>query len=227
MSHKSLFFSIPTARIKVSTLLKVAPIVVCGQGMSNDFRFGLGPSWDNDRCGAHVVANEIVAVPLCSLCPVRVDQTGGSGMPCSCDKCGSLRAARRGSAGQEARQGSPQGSPRGSATHASPPSGRGDTDLARPCRSRPDAGQQGRGGDANAMSPGPAAEEERLLANSSDGCEEEETLARAGAAFENGMEAYMREDPEVGGRREIVVFVRRCLCCCVKGNPEKAVHAMR
>lgn len=130
-------------------------------------------------------------------CPARVHHECilGSSTTC-CNKCGSLRAVAHGSATQEAGQGSPQGS----AAAASPASGRDATNLAHP-RHAPGAGR-GRGGSK--MSPGPTSEEERVLAG---GESWEESLARAGAAFESGMKAYMREDAEVGGRSRGVVFV--------------------
>lgn len=110
----------------------------------------------------------------------RYGTLGGS--CASCNKCGTLRAVGPGSAGREAGQDSPQGS----ATAASPPSGGDATKHAHP----PDTGD-GCGGAEVSLSPTTA---EKVPANS-EGCEE--GLARAGTAFENGVKAYMREDPEV------------------------------
>lgn len=105
----------------------------------------------------------------------------------SCNKCGSLPAIGPGSGAQQAEQSPPPGS----TTATRPPSGRGMTKLAHPPPLSSDAGG---GRDGTKTSLGPVAEKQVL--STSEGCEQ--SLARACAAFGNGMKAYMREDPEVG-----------------------------
>lgn len=148
----------------------------------------------SERKAAATVANKyILANPaFFSVCSVLADHAG-DGSSTSCNECGSLRAAGPGSESkpQAAGQGSPQGSASATATAASPQSAGGATILAHP-PPPPDTGD-GCGGGAK-MRLGPAAEEQALVFDS-EICEE--GLARAAAAFEDGMKAYMREDPEV------------------------------
>eukprot|EP00903_Cladosiphon_okamuranus_P012967 g12103.t1 len=116
-------------------------------------------------------------------------RSGGSSA--SCNKCGrdSQRPIVPRSASQEAGQGLPQAS----AAAATAP---GDRDVAKLAHLHhpPDTGHHGRGGAT--MGPvGTMADE--LTRAKRESCCQEESLARAGALFDRGMKAYMREDAEV------------------------------
>lgn len=149
--------------------------------------------FEQNYSSAHavVVANNRSSRRRVCSCLVRVHHVVG-GNSTSCYKCGrgSQRPIGPGSASKEAGQGPPQGS----VAIANGPGGRDAAKLAHP-RHPPDTGHHDRGG-ATMNLVGTIAKEQ--MRAKSESCCEEESLARAGAAFDCGMKAYMREDAEVG-----------------------------